>query len=257
MNDEIRYSIGELAELAGVTPRTIRYYTGEGLLPPPETRGRYALYGEEHLLRLRLIARLKESYLPLEEIKSHTDQLTTAQVRQLLDEQAQSPQPDQSASAADYIAQVLNSWTAPPAQLKASERPSRESPAAEAAGFRPRAQLSAASPEPPGTEAAGTAAPAPARLGFAEPLATPAPAPAQESLLRRLIPQRRSPEAAKAARSEAEPAAAPDNRTLARESWRRVQLAPGVELHVREPAAAKVQERLEALIGFARNLFRD
>lgn len=69
MADEERYSIGELARLAGVTPRTIRYYTGEGLLAPPEARGRYASYSGAHLRRLRAIAELKAAYLPLSAIR--------------------------------------------------------------------------------------------------------------------------------------------------------------------------------------------
>ncbi len=33
MSDDIRYSLAELADLAGVTPRTVRYYLSQGLLP--------------------------------------------------------------------------------------------------------------------------------------------------------------------------------------------------------------------------------
>ncbi len=76
MNKETLYTIGELAEATGTTPRTIRYYTAEGLLPPPDTRGRYALYGQEHIDRLQLIARLKDAYLPLGEIKARMEQLS-------------------------------------------------------------------------------------------------------------------------------------------------------------------------------------
>lgn len=74
MAEEEHYTIGELARLAGVTPRTIRYYTVEGLLPPPEARGRYARYGPEHLRRLQRIAELKASYLPLSVIRGRLEQ---------------------------------------------------------------------------------------------------------------------------------------------------------------------------------------
>src|SRR3954468_1000310 len=101
MAEETLYTIGRLAELAGATPRTIRYYSAEGLLPRPDARGQYALYGEEHLLRLRVIARLKEAYLPLGEIKLRLEQLTNDQLRELLaDEPAE---PVTSANAADYL----------------------------------------------------------------------------------------------------------------------------------------------------------
>src|SRR5689334_19976786 len=105
MTEEKLYTIGELADVAGVTPRTVRYYTTEGLLPSPDMRGRYALYGEEHLLRLQLIGRLKEAFLPLGEIKTRLDQLNMAQVRQLLAENRQEPKQPVAESATDYVAQ--------------------------------------------------------------------------------------------------------------------------------------------------------
>ena len=52
MSEEATYTIGELAERAGVTPRTIRYYTAEGLLPRPDTRGQYARYRADQLFWL-------------------------------------------------------------------------------------------------------------------------------------------------------------------------------------------------------------
>ena len=61
-------TIQELADRAEVTTRTIRYYVEQGVLPPPE-RGRPAEYTEEHVARLALVKRLKEQYLPLEEIR--------------------------------------------------------------------------------------------------------------------------------------------------------------------------------------------
>ncbi len=75
------YSLKELSELAGVTPRTVRYYIVEGLLPPPLTTGRNASYGQEHLDRLHAIVTLKEMYLPLREIRDRLDTLTPAQMR--------------------------------------------------------------------------------------------------------------------------------------------------------------------------------
>src|SRR5882672_2759069 len=62
-------TIAELAERAGVTPRTIRYYVAEGLLPPPGGSGQRRVYGQEHLARLEAIRNLKASYLPLHEIR--------------------------------------------------------------------------------------------------------------------------------------------------------------------------------------------
>src|SRR6266511_4916192 len=116
------YTIGQLAEIAGVTPRTIRYYTAEGLLPRPDARGQYALYGEEHLLRLRLIAQLKAAYLPLGEIKARLDQLDLVQVRQLLEQRADRAEPA-PAGAADYVAQVLRRQSQTIAETPARYQP--------------------------------------------------------------------------------------------------------------------------------------
>jgi len=54
------YRAEELAEAAGVSVRTVRFYRERKLLQPPRKEGRIAWYGEEHLARLRLIAELLE-----------------------------------------------------------------------------------------------------------------------------------------------------------------------------------------------------
>jgi len=61
-------SVEELAERAGVTVRTIRYYQSEGLLAPPGRVGREARYGDAHVERLGLIARLQARGLRLQAI---------------------------------------------------------------------------------------------------------------------------------------------------------------------------------------------
>ncbi len=100
-------TIQELARRAHVTPRTIRYYVEQGILPPPE-RGRPAEYTTEHLRRLDLIKRLKEQYLPLEEIRDTMQRLSLEQVEELLNQYAPTPSKDSKlSSAADYIAHVL------------------------------------------------------------------------------------------------------------------------------------------------------
>lgn len=63
--------IGQLAQRAGVTPRTIRYYESLGLLGPNERQGSgFRYYTEAELLRLQKINDLKELGLSLEEIAS-------------------------------------------------------------------------------------------------------------------------------------------------------------------------------------------
>ncbi len=84
-------TIQELADRAEVTTRTIRYYVEQGVLPPPE-RGRPAEYTEEHVERLALIKRLKEQYLPLEEIRDTLQHLSLAEVEQLVEQYSPSSQ---------------------------------------------------------------------------------------------------------------------------------------------------------------------
>ncbi|MBK9942036.1 MAG: MerR family transcriptional regulator [Kouleothrix sp.] len=61
--------IGEFAEQAGVTPRTIRYYEGLGLLGPNEREGHgFRYYTEAELGRLKKIDALKQLGLSLEQI---------------------------------------------------------------------------------------------------------------------------------------------------------------------------------------------
>ncbi len=61
--------IGDLAELAGVTQRTVRYYESIGLLAPGKREGHgHHYYTEETLARLRKIDQLKRLGLSLEEI---------------------------------------------------------------------------------------------------------------------------------------------------------------------------------------------
>ena len=54
--------IGELAELTGTTPRTIRYYEEIGLLgsAPDRIQGKHRVYTESDVVRLREIVRLRD-----------------------------------------------------------------------------------------------------------------------------------------------------------------------------------------------------
>lgn len=78
------FLIGELAEKAGVSVRTIRYYISEGLLPPPEVRGRYSNYDEDYLHRIRLIRRLKDAYLPIKEIRRKLETESEEEIEKFL-----------------------------------------------------------------------------------------------------------------------------------------------------------------------------
>lgn len=72
----IRYTIADLQGETGVSPRTIRFYIAEGLLPPAYGRGPSATYDVGHLLRLRYIQALKDERLALGDIKDRLNNLT-------------------------------------------------------------------------------------------------------------------------------------------------------------------------------------
>ncbi len=80
-----QYRIGELAARAGVTRRTIHYYMGRGLLPPPEGAGLGTTSSDQHLYRIILIKKLQDAYLPLDEIRKRMAALSLAEVMALID----------------------------------------------------------------------------------------------------------------------------------------------------------------------------
>ena len=99
------FDLTQLADRAGVSPRTVRYYIQQGLLPAPE-KGPGAHYGPEHLERLLLIKRFQREHLPL------------AEIRRLLEESGDSPRSvgaelasrrNRMSSAEDYVRDVLSS----------------------------------------------------------------------------------------------------------------------------------------------------
>jgi DNA-binding transcriptional MerR regulator len=77
------WKLPELANRAGVSPRTVRYYVQRGLLPAPAFRGADTAYQEEHLLRLRAIRRLQERFFPLDAIQVELERLPPEAIRAL------------------------------------------------------------------------------------------------------------------------------------------------------------------------------
>ncbi len=164
------YSIQQLAEKAGVSVRTIRFYISEGLLAVPPTRGRYTVYSDEYLDRLELIKRLKDSFLPLKEIRDRVTGLSWEEVKQAL---------------AQPAAQAVD----------------RESSPSGESALRYISRFLTASP------------PAAPRVNA---MRSPAPPP---------------------------------------ESWERLTLAPGVELHIRSDASPAHQRLARQIVEYAKKLF--
>lgn len=90
--EEQALKLEELAQQAGVSPRTVRYYVQRGLLPAPVFRGRDTAYGAEHLNRLRAIRRLQERHLPLDEIQSLLDSTGVEKLETLGDPRIPAPE---------------------------------------------------------------------------------------------------------------------------------------------------------------------
>ncbi len=90
---EATYSIDDLTAQAGVTVRTIRYYIGEGLLPPPLGAGPGTRYTREHLDTLLLIGALKDRYLPLREIRRQLQGIDAAAIHEAVEGMPQRDEP--------------------------------------------------------------------------------------------------------------------------------------------------------------------
>jgi DNA-binding transcriptional MerR regulator len=110
-----RYTLTELADLAGVTARTIRYYISQGLLAVDAGPGPGPKYGDIHLARLRLIKRLQREHQPLADIRRQLASLDDAAVLAIAVEPEPGPPAD---SALDYIRRV----SAPAHQTRESAR---------------------------------------------------------------------------------------------------------------------------------------
>jgi DNA-binding transcriptional MerR regulator len=67
-NEKKTWSLAELAEESGLSPRTIRYYISRGLLDGPVVAGPGAAYDAGHLARLRKIQEFQSRGAMLSEV---------------------------------------------------------------------------------------------------------------------------------------------------------------------------------------------
>lgn len=119
-NDTATMTLAELATMADVTPRTVRYYVQQSLLPSPGS-GPRARYGRPHLTRIRLIKRLQKQDVPLAKIRSALESLDDAGVERLLSTLRAEPGREtsqlgasMSAPAVEYIRGVLEGRSSVP-----------------------------------------------------------------------------------------------------------------------------------------------
>ncbi|TSI11004.1 MerR family transcriptional regulator [Lysinibacillus sp. BW-2-10] len=64
-----KLKIGELAEITGITKRTIDYYTNLGLLKAERSTSNYRYYSSDSIERLREIEEMKANGMSLQDIK--------------------------------------------------------------------------------------------------------------------------------------------------------------------------------------------
>jgi DNA-binding transcriptional MerR regulator len=238
MLTENEYSLQDLAGLAGVSPRTIRYYVAQGLLPSPGQVGPGARYTDGHLARLRLIRRLQREHLPLAEIRTRLAGLDDPTIAALID--AEAPAAPEG-SALDYIRSVLD----------------RQSPAdrlaLRSAGLVPPASRAILGPSLPGfaRHTARLAEDSTARYEPSPPTKPELPADAAAFVVGRISLRSEPP-------PPAEPAAetAPES-TARRSQWDRIALSPDIELNIRRPLSRQQNKRVERLIAIAHELLEE
>lgn len=68
-------SVEQLAARVGMTVRTVRFYAGRGLIPPPRREGRNGFYGPDHLARLELVKELQAHGFTLSAIEGYLDNI--------------------------------------------------------------------------------------------------------------------------------------------------------------------------------------
>ena len=221
MSNTDRYSLTELADVAGVTPRTVRYYLAQGLLPAVGQSGPGSKYDDRHLARLRLIRRLQAEHLPLAEIRRRLDDLDEDEIRELAGSGEPEPPAD---SALDYLRSVLGGTATrhvlARAPVSAPPPPRQRMPTLSSMSAMRAMRLADDMP----SVAAEMHAPAPA-LGAAAVTTTTEPA---------------------------RPAPA-----IERSQWDRISLASDVELHIRRPLARAQQKQVDRLVTIARELLEE
>ncbi len=224
MDTETRHSLAELARVAGVTPRTVRYYIAQGLLPGAHDAGPGAWYDDGHLTRLRLIRDLQRQHLPLAEIRGQLATLGDDEIAELVAERSITPEPA-SGSALDYIRGVLGG--------RVGGGPIR------------------------GGTLAGPLAPdaPPILMSMPPPLPSAAPTPPQRGTL-----LKRAFVADPGTGSTPDPSSSqpsPDAPSSERSQWDRIALTPDIELHVRRPLARHDNRLVERLITIARQVLKE
>lgn len=114
--------------------RTVRYYSAEGLLAPPEGKqGLNAVYGYQHLLQLLVIKRLQAEHLSIRKIKQLVEGKQAAELEQLLDVNQSDRARARSApknAATEYLESLLTQPAARRRAAPVAQRSEQASPPA-------------------------------------------------------------------------------------------------------------------------------
>lgn len=70
MSTTEHHYIGDVAKRLGITQRSIRYYEERGLIHPARTEGRFRVYEESEVERLKTVLLLKDLGMSIDEIGS-------------------------------------------------------------------------------------------------------------------------------------------------------------------------------------------
>lgn len=65
------YSIGEFSKLIGISAFTLRYYEKEELIAPQRRENGRRVYSEDDISWVEFIKRLKDTGMPIKEIKKY------------------------------------------------------------------------------------------------------------------------------------------------------------------------------------------
>jgi len=238
------YSLVELARLADVTPRTIRYYVAQGLLPSPGTTGPATRYTEGHLARLRLIRRLQRDHLPLAEIRVRLERMGDEEVQAALDA-ADRPSPQPPVGTAATLAFVRDLMTRAGVAPRFYDEPAGATGASADAGAPSDAAFQPRTPDSfPVRETPDVNPTTPRRAPWDVPVPPVVPAPSM-------------PPGSAPVRRRVEPPSSDRTVPIDRSTWERHAISPDVEIHVRRPQDRLGNKRVERLIRIARELFED
>lgn len=68
-------NVEQLATRVAMSVRTVRFYAGRGLIPPPRREGRNGYYGADHIARLELVKELQAHGFTLSAIEGYLERI--------------------------------------------------------------------------------------------------------------------------------------------------------------------------------------